>query len=277
MKITGQRIAVTGAAGGIGAALCRKLAGAGAQLLLVGRKPAALTELAQALKNIHPQARTACLALDITAPDAPARLRDEAQALLGGIDILVNNAGMQSFGAFAETPPQEIERLLATSLTAPLLLTRAVLPSLLARGQGGIVNIGSTFGAIGFPWFAAYSGAKFGLRGFSEALRRELAGSGVEVLYAAPRATRTALNDERVSAMGAAVGMPFDEPDKVAGRIVAAMLRGDAECAIGAQESFFARLNGLLPRLVDKGLAAQARAMAPFAHCPAIDNPPTEI
>jgi short-subunit dehydrogenase len=276
MKITDQRIVVTGAAGGIGAALCRKLADAGAHLLLVGRKPAALAELTQSLKNTHPQTRTACLALDITAPDAPSRLRDGAMALLGGIDILVNNAGMQGFGAFAETPQREIENLLATNLVAPLLLTRAVLPDLLARGQGGIVNIGSTFGAIGFPWFAAYSGAKFGLRGFSEALRRELAGSGVAVLYAAPRAARTAINDERVTAMGAATGMPFDEPDEVAGRIVAAMLRGDAECAIGARESFFARLNGLLPRLVDKGLAAQARAMAPFARRPVIDNPSTE-
>lgn len=277
MKITNQRIVITGAAGGIGTALCRKLAGAGAQLLLVGRKPAALAELTQALKNTHPQTQTAWLALDITAPDAPSRLRDEAMTLLGGIDILVNNAGMPGFCVFAETPPQEIERLLATNLTAPLLLTRAVLPDLLARGQGGIVNIGSTFGAIGFPWFSAYSGTKFGLRGFSEALRRELAGSGVAVLYAAPRATRTAINDERVTAMATATGMPFDEPDEVARRIVAAMLRGDAECAIGAQEGFFARLNGLLPRLVDKGLAAKARAMAPFARRLAIDNPPTEI
>ncbi len=265
MKITGQRIAVTGAAGGLGAALCRQLAAAGANLLLVGRNPAALSDLAGSLGQAYPKARVEFLTLDIIGPDAPEILRDAGLARLGGLDILINNAALPSFGAFSETPPEDIERLVATNLTASLLLTRAVLPDLLAAGQGGIVNIGSTFGAIGFPWFAAYSGAKFGLRGFSEALRRDLADTGIEVLYAAPRATRTALNDARVIAMGAATGMPFDDPDIVAARIVTAMKRGAAECAMGGPERFFARLNGLLPRLVDRGLKAQTRAMAPFA------------
>lgn len=265
MKITNQRIVVTGAAGGIGAALCRQFAAAGAHLLLVGRNPAALSDLAQSLRQAHPKARVEVLALDITGSGAPEILRDGALALLGGIDILVNNAALPGFGAFSEMSPEDIERLIATNLTAPLLLTRAVLPDLLAARQGGIVNIGSTFGAIGFPWFATYSGAKFGLRGFSEALRRELAGTGIEVLHAALRATRTALNDERVVAMGAATGMAFDDPEVIAARIVAAMKRGGAECAMGGPERFFVRLNGLLPRLVDMGLMAKTRAMAPFA------------
>lgn len=276
MKITDQRIAITGAAGGIGAALCRQLAAAGAHLLLVGRNPAALSALARSLGQVHPKARVESLALDITGQEAPVRLRAEARSRLGGLDILVNNAALPGFGVFSETPPEDIERLVATNLTAPLLLTRAVLPDLRAAGQGGIVNIGSAFGAIGFPWFAAYSGAKFGLRGFSEALRRELAGTGVEVLHAAPRATRTALNDDRVAAMGAATGMAFDDPDIVAAHIVSAMKRGAAECAMGGPERFFARLNGLLPRLVDRGLRSQARAMAPFACRPMLPvNPET--
>ncbi|MDP2752117.1 MAG: SDR family oxidoreductase [Rhodocyclaceae bacterium] len=265
MKIANQRIAITGAAGGIGAALCHRFADAGARLLLVGRNPVALAELTLALKQTAPESCVASLVLDITEPEAPARLRDEAQARLGGLDILVNNAALPCFGALSDMPLDEIERLVATNLTAPMRLTRAVLPDLLALKQGGIVNIGSTFGAIGFPWFAAYSATKFGLRGFSEALRRELAGQGVDVLYAAPRATRTAINDDRVTAMRAATGMTFDDPDFVAKRIVTAMKRGAAECAIGGPERFFARLNGLLPRLIDLSLAAQTRAMAPFA------------
>jgi len=265
MNITGHRIVITGAAGGIGAALCRQLANVDARLLLVGRNQAALSALAHSLKQSHPGGQVECLVLDITEPQAPSRLLDEAEARMGGLDILINNAALPGFGVFAETPPEEIEQLLATNLAAPLRLTRAVLPRMLERKRGGIVNIGSTFGAIGFPWFAAYSGTKFGLRGFSEALRRELSGSGVEVLYAAPRATRTTLNDDRTTAMGAATGMAFDDPDIVAKRIVLAMKRGTAECAIGGPERFFTKLNGLLPRVVDRGLAAQARAMAPFA------------
>lgn len=270
MKIINQRVAVTGAAGGIGAALCRQLAAAGAHLLLVGRNPTALSELAQSLRQTHPKARVESLVLDITEPQSPEILRDAGFVRLGGLDILVNNAALSGFGAFSEMSLKDIEQLVATNLTAPLLLTRAVLPDLLATGQGGIVNIGSTFGAIGFPWFAAYSGTKFGLRGFSEALRRELAGTGVEVLYAAPRATRTALNDDRVAAMGAATGMAFDNPDIVAAHIVAAMKCGAAECAMGGPERFFARLNGLLPRWVDRGLKAQAQVMSPFAKHPTL-------
>ena len=71
-----------------------------------------------------------------------------------------------------------------------MLLVRQLLPEMVARGDGRIVNVGSTFGSIGFAWFAAYSASKFGLRGFSEALRRELDGTGVTVTYVAPRAVK---------------------------------------------------------------------------------------
>jgi len=151
-----------------------------------------------------------------------------------------------------------------TNVTAPLLLTRAVLPQLLAQGHGAVVNIGSMFGSIACAWFAGYSTSKFALRGFSEALRREVAGSGVAVLYAAPRALRTPINGPAVERMAAAIDMPMDDPAPVAERIVRALERGRKEIYLGYPEALFVRLNGLLPRLVDTALRRQNRQMRRF-------------
>lgn len=128
---------------------------------------------------------------------------------------------------------------------------------MLARGDGQIVNIGSTFGRLAFPGHSAYSAAKHGLRGWSEALRRELAGTGVAVTYVAPRATRTPLNDARVDALNAALKTRVDEPGAVAPRIVRAIARRRAEVQLGWPERLLVRLNALFPRLVDRGLAAR--------------------
>ena len=84
-----------------------------------------------------------------------------------------------SFRPFSEEDPTVIERIVRLNTLVPMLLTRQLLPQLLSQGSGRIVNVGSTFGSIAFAWFATYSTSKFGLRGFSEALRRELADSGV--------------------------------------------------------------------------------------------------
>ena len=92
----------------------------------------------------------------------------------GGIDILINLAGVLDLRRFQDSDPANVSRLLAVNLEAPMLLTREVLPGMLQRGHGRIVNVGSMFGSIAFPLFASYSATKFALRGFSRALRREL-------------------------------------------------------------------------------------------------------
>ena len=124
--------------------------------------------------------------------------------------------------------------------------------------------MGSIFGSIAFPYFSVYSASKFTLRGFSEALRRELADTGVGVTYVAPRATRTRLNDSRVMAMGEATGMNMDSPETVARQITRAIANDRNEAYLGRPESFFVRINGLLPRLVDRSLKAQRRIMEPY-------------
>jgi short-subunit dehydrogenase len=262
MKLDGKRILLTGAAGGIGALLAEALIRRGARVALVDRNGEALAALAERLAT-HGGIGHAIPA-DLLDTPRLGEVVERARRALGGLDLLINVAGLLSFSPLEEEDPAVLERIVRLNLTTPLLLTREALPHLRAGG-GRVVNIGSTFGAIGFAWFAAYSASKFGLRGLSEALRRELDGSGVGVTYVAPRAVRTKLNTGAIYRMADRVGMSMDEPEWVAQRIVAA-IEGDAkEVHLGFPEKLFARINGLLPRLVDAALRKQNRAMEPFA------------
>ncbi len=263
MRLDGTRILITGATGGIGSAVAELLAARRTRLALIGRNAQALEELAEGLggtgNNVH------TISADLLDPVARARGVQQARAALGGIDLLINNAGLLSFRPFAEEDPAVLERIVQVNLTTPMLLARQVLPWMLEQGGGRIVNIGSTFGSIGFAWFAGYSASKFGLRGLSEALRREFAGSGVTVTYVAPRAVKTKLNTAAVYRMAEATRMHIDDPKWVAEKIVAAIESDAKEVFLGFPEKFFARLNSILPRLVDNGLRKQNRIMESFA------------
>ncbi|MEZ5831036.1 MAG: SDR family oxidoreductase [Dongiaceae bacterium] len=248
---------ITGSTGGIGSALTRLLATPETRLTILARDPARLTDLARQV-NL-----TAASVFPIQADLTEFDLLDEIVAAAierhGPIDVLINNAAINRFGQYEHASRDEIAGLVSTNLLAPMLLTHAVLPGMLSRRQGRIVNIGSVMGSIGFAGFAAYCSGKFALRGFSEVLRRELKGRGVRVTYIAPRYTRTALNSPLIDRMASEVGMVVDDPADVARRILAAIDAGKAECFIGRSEGFFARLNGVLPQVVDLGLARTTR------------------
>ncbi len=263
MRLKDQRIILTGASGGIGRELAFALALEGATPILSGRRRDVLDYLAGAI--VQGGGRASVFACDLAAEGAAQRLIDHASAGGAPIDAVVSCAGVSHFGQFEDLPAAELQRLWQTNVLAPMQLVQAALPVLKAQKRGLIVNVGSIFGSIGFPCFTAYSASKFALRGFSEALRRELHGSGVDVLYVAPRYTRTPINDGAVSRMAEAVAMKQDEPDEVARAIVRAMAGNRRERYFGWPECFFVRLNGLFPRLVDQGLRSQAERMRPFA------------
>lgn len=263
MKLERSRIVLTGAAGGIGRALTLALGRAGAHLALVGRRRDALEAVAAEARAAGAGAQM--VIADIATAAGRAQVMEQATAALGGIDVLINNAGTLNFGPFEAEDPALIERLFQANVLAPVLLTRALLPQLLGQGQGRIVNVGSTFGSIGFPFFASYSASKFALRGFSQALRRELAGTGVGVTYIAPRATRTDFNPASVQRMNQALGNKEDTPAAVAAALVEALQRDRDDVYLGWPEKLFVRLNGLLPRMVDKALRKQQADMRRFA------------
>ncbi|KPK19368.1 MAG: hypothetical protein AMJ67_06025 [Betaproteobacteria bacterium SG8_41] len=267
MKLTGRAVLITGASGGIGRCLARELARRGARLALAGRNE---TELAGLARGLSAEGGSAlALPLDLSEPASHTALVDGAEAALGAIDVLVNNAGLSRFGPFSEEDEAAIRRLMEVNLTAPMLLTRAALPGMLRRRSGQIVNIGSGFGSIAFPNFAVYSTTKFALRGFSEALRRELGGSGVAVTYVAPRTTDTAMNTKAALEFVEQTGAAVDTPESVAQVIADAIENGRPEVYIGWPERLFVRVNAVAPRLVDRALAGKTRKRRQIARNPA--------
>ena len=158
--------------------------------------------------------------------------------------------------------PDSLRLTLAINLLAPMRLAQAVAPGMKARGHGQIVNIGSIFGSINFAHFASYSSSKAGLRAFSQALRRELTGTGVAVTYIAPRAVKTGFNSAKVLQFAALTKMAMDEPGHVAARIVAAIADRKHDVYLGYPEAIFVRLNAVCPALVDRALAAADRRIS---------------
>lgn len=262
MKLHACRTLLTGAGSGIGRSLAGKLAERGARLVLLGRDRERLEETVRDIAQRGGSATS--IVFDLAAAEGHERVISETVSLLGGLDLLINNAGVSSFREFSAETPDGIRRLIETNLTAPLLLTRAALPAMLDCGSGRIVNIGSILGSIGLSHFVAYSASKFGLRGFSQALSRELADTGIQVTYVAPRTTRTALNPDALYRMSEATGTATDSPDAVADAIVAAIEGDRDEVYLGWPEKLFVRINALLPRLVDGALRKQTRIARRF-------------
>ncbi len=244
-------VLITGAGSGIGRALAHEADLRGNRLVLVGRRREPLEETAAALKG--PGAIT--VAADVTAPGGRTAIR-EAVSRLGRLDILVNNAGTVVAGPADTIADAELNRMMATNAIAPVALTRELLPWLVAS-RGQVVNMGSVFGDIAFPYFAAYSASKFALRGYSDALRRELAPQGVAVTYLAPRGLRTAASDG-FARLVAPMGMALDEPEIAARRAWQAVVGRRATQYPRTRERFFVALQRLRPAVIDRALSKMA-------------------
>lgn len=248
MRLDGKAVVLTGAAGGIGSLLSRELKGQGAHLIGVDRVDC-------------PECDETLIA-DLSSRSELIKLCDKVTDQR--VDLLVNLAGMQYFGPFARQELQSIWSGYTVNLIAPAMLMRSVLPQMLARGDGQIVNIGSVMGAVNYPHFATYSSSKCGLRGLSEGLRRELGKSPIAITYIAPRAVRTGFNGTDVNLFLKMAKMRADDPAVVARRMTQAILKRRKEVTLGVAEHVFSRLNGLCPRLIDAGLertTAKARTM----------------
>jgi short-subunit dehydrogenase len=253
MNLCDARALVTGASGGIGAAIVREIVGWGGQALITGRDAPSLQQLA---RSLDPDGnRLAVQVADVARECDRSGLVEAAATWRGGINVLVNNAGVASFGDFAKMRPEDLERSFMVNALAPMQLCRALLPHLRRQPAAHIVNIGSVFGAIGYPGHAAYSASKFALRGFSEALRRELGDTALRVHYLAPRATRTSFNCAAVEELNAQLAVTTDPPERVAAAVRRMLETGQAEATIGWPEKLFVRINGILPWLIDRSLA----------------------
>lgn len=252
MQLKGKRIVLTGAAGGMGALIASELAAQGARLVMTDLNEPGLQKIVERLGSEH-----IIVAADLCSSDGRQELIQRCSEL-GDIDILINAAGMSEYALLEKQSAARIELMTSINLVVPMLLCQGLLPLLKVRPEAAIVNIGSTFGSIGHPGFASYCASKFGLRGFTETLRRELADTAVQVYYVAPRATRTDMNSAAVVQLNEELGNAMDPPSVVVESLLRVLTRkSGGDYFLGWPEKLFVRLNGLLPRLVDAALGKQ--------------------
>ena len=238
MNLSGAVVLVTGASSGIGRAAVPLFTRRGAVLKLTGRNEAALAEAAR-------ESGAEFLAADLSKDADVDRLIDWAG---GDIDVLVNNAGTGWAGPFVGMDDRAAENLVRVNLLTPIRLTSALLPGMIGRGRGQVVNVASIAGHVGVPLEAVYSATKWGLAGFTESLRDELTGTGVGVSLVSPGVVRTDFFERR--------GEPYDRsfprpiaPESVARAIVAAAASGAQDVFVPRWMAFPARLRGAWPWL----------------------------
>ncbi len=249
-------VLVTGGGSGIGRAIAVAAAADGARLALCGRRIDALKDTARLLGA---SADPLLIQADITDPVDRARVVESVGVAFGRLDVLVNNAGVVEGGNHETVDDTAVESMFATNVLAPMALTRALFPLLRASRPARVVNVGSVFGDIAYPGFAAYAASKFALRGFSSALGREWKAHGIGITYAAPRATRT----DAASAFGdliARTGMSLDTPDGVGRRIWAAARSGQRTIYPKGPERLFILIQALCPRLIDRAVTPKHTA-----------------
>jgi len=254
MSTGSRRLVLTGASGGLGQAFALALAPECRTMLLCGRDAIRLQALRQKLEAMYPWIEVRCAAGDLLESPAQEAVERAARGFPEPIDLLINAAGINDFSEFEHQEPAAMAQLVAVNLLAPILLTRRLLPLLKAAPSAQIINIGSIFGYIGYPGFALYCATKFGLRGFSQALRRELADTGVTVRYFAPRAVRTALNSAAVEGMNKELRSAEDEPEAVAAALVRFIGTTRWDRRLGFPERIYVWLNRIVPAVNDHAI-----------------------
>ncbi|MCV7089831.1 SDR family NAD(P)-dependent oxidoreductase [Mycobacterium interjectum] len=221
----GKRVLITGASSGLVAALARQLAGRGAVVGLIARRR---DRLAEVLADCRRRAGSAMWVADLADTAALPGLAARASEALGGVDVLVNNAAIPKRRPVTALAPDEVEDVMRVNFFAPMRLTLALLPGMLARGSGVIVNVSSVGGRLGIIHETAYCASKFALCGWSEAMAVDLHGSGVAVKLIEPGPVDTEIWDHPGSEEPLYQG-PKVPADEVAEGIIEALGTGTFE------------------------------------------------
>ncbi len=216
----GKRVLITGASSGVGAALARALADQGAVVGLIARRRDRLAEVLADCQNTAPE--STMWVADLADAPAVGPLALQAWDALGGIDVLVNNAAIPKRRAVTALDPDEVEAVMRVNFFAPMRMTLAVLPRMLERGAGMIVNVSSVGGRLGIIHECAYSASKFALCGWSESMAVDLHGTGISVKLIEPGPVDTEIWDQPDNDDPIYDGPKFT-PEEVADGIVAAL------------------------------------------------------
>jgi uncharacterized protein len=244
----GKTALVTGASSGIGRAFAVRLAQRGADLIVVARSKGELEALAAELKGV----RVSVIAADLALPGAATRLAQEVAARGLKVDLLVNNAGFGKWGNFLDIDTAAYGQMVDLNCRAVVELCHAFLPAMAARGDGGVINVGSTASYVPVPWSAVYGATKAFVLSLSEALSVEFGGKGVQITALCPGATNS--NFARVAHADAAVSDDAgDPPELVADVGLDALLAGKMSVIAGKRNQSLA----WIPRLVSRDRAVK--------------------
>lgn len=259
MQLRDKKILLTGAGGGIGQALARALLAQGVKLVVTGRTRESAARAANLLSGVRTHNVVHSVVAEVLDMQS-LQLSQQIKLIAArhvDLDGIIHCAGANGFRAADDLNIGFVTQIINTNLTGVILCTQALLPTLLKRPEALITVVGSTFGSIGYPGFGVYCASKFGVRGYAESLRRELADTAVKVVYVAPRATQTDMNSAAVNAMNETLKVAADSPERVAAGILVAMQTNRAQLYIGWPEKLFVKLNALLTFLVDGALIKQ--------------------
>ena len=246
MKLTGKTALITGASSGIGRATALEMARRGAHVILVARREDLLAETADECRAAG--VRATAVAVDVTNRDAILRIATD----FPDIDVLVNNAGFARFDSVAEAAIDDFRAMMETNYFGAVHCTQAVLPGMLARGSGAIVNVASITGIMGFARMSGYCATKFALTGFTEALRDEVIARGVRVALVCPGTTETEffVTAERGKMPAASRLALAVSPERVARAVCDAAEDGRYRRIVPSFSAFFMRFKELSPRLM---------------------------
>lgn len=248
-----QTALITGASGGIGEALAHRFARGGYNLVLVARTESKLQALAEELARKHGITARA-IPSDLADPAAPQQLTERLAAEGITVDILVNNAGFATYGPFVELDLDGELRMLQVNVVTLTHLTRLLLPGMIARGRGRVLNVASTAAFMPGPLMAVYYASKAFVLSFSEALNNELQGSGVSVSALCPGPTSTGFQARAQMEQSRLVnGRAIMGVDAVADAGYSGLLRGQAVIIPGLMN----RIQTLVPRLLPRRFVPQ--------------------
>ncbi|OHC74171.1 MAG: hypothetical protein A3G18_08255 [Rhodospirillales bacterium RIFCSPLOWO2_12_FULL_58_28] len=253
MRLEGACTLLTGAGSGIGQALAVALAAKGARLILADLRREGLEETMSMLDD---PAKAVPIVADVTNVNDRAAMVQAVTQNFGRLNLLINNAGAINVEPITRTSDEALRLMTDVNLVAPMALVRDLADLLESSAPSRVVNIGSMFGDIAFPLFAAYSATKFGIRGFSDALRREFHVKDIGVTYVAPRATRTPAS-RKFEHLIAPFNMAFDTPEKVAKSIVAGIEKDKRSVYPMGPERIFVLVQRLFPGVIDSNLIFQ--------------------
>jgi hypothetical protein len=240
-------VVITGASAGIGLASARLFAQAGASVVAVARGAAELERTRAELARLGP---VVAIAADVAHPDAPEQIASGALAAFGAIHVLVNNAGKHARGPFADQDAGELAAMVDVNLRAPVVLTRRILPHLIASGHGAIVNVASLAGKVPTAGGVVYSATKFGIRAFSMALADELRGRGVTVSCVSPGPVDTQfIMSELDTVSDLTMSQPLVSAEDVAELVVACAHDGKLERSTPRLSGVLATLGYVAPSI----------------------------